>query len=217
MVMVTNAATLNEDVSLPRALEVFAIILLSLGTVGSAWSVFQASRWNNIQTDKVSESNAARIESSKQTTIATATIVYDATVLAQSVTAAANGQTDLREFFRQKLYRPEFLTIVDQAVAQAGGDPSAVPNLFSQQTYLDDLLSEPRQLEAAAQQLADEGSRAGENADDYVLVAVILAITLFFAGTASSLGWVPLRIGLLAIGTVTLAIGAAQLGSLPLA
>jgi len=215
--MATSAAALADDLTLPRALEVFAIILLSLGTVGSAWSVFQASRWNNIQTDKVNESNAARIESSKQTTVATATIVYDATVLSQSAAAVVEGQTALQQFYRQKLYRPQFLAIVDQAVAEAGGDPTAVPNLFANQSYLNDLLREPRRLEGDAQRLADESGRAGENGDNYVLVAVILAITLFFAGTASSLRWVPLRVALLAIATLTLAIGAAQLGSLPLA
>jgi hypothetical protein len=215
--MATSAATPSDDLTLPRALEVLAIILLSLGTVGSAWGVFQASRWNNVQTDSVNASNAARIESSKQTTIATATIVYDATLVAQSAAAVAAGQTDLQRLYREKLYRPEFLALIDQMVAEAGGDPAGVPNLFANQTYLNGLLSKPRQLEESAQQLADKGSRAGENADDYVLVAVILAITLFFAGTASSLGWVPLRVGLLAISTITLAIGAARLGSLPLA
>jgi len=50
-----------------------------------------------------------------------------------------------------------------------------------------------------------------------VLVTVILAITLFFSGTATSLGWIPLRVMLLGIATVTLAFGAARLASLPLA
>jgi hypothetical protein len=207
----------SGDPPFGRALEVFAIIVLSLGTVGSAWSFLQATRWNDEQSDKTNASNAARIESSKETTIATATIVYDATLLSQSVAALAEGQTNLRDFYREKLYRPDFLAVVDQAVAEAGGDPNAVPNLFANEAYLNGLLELPQRLEESARQLADESARAGQTADDYVLVTVILAITLFFAGTATSLEWAPLRVGLLAIATLSLALGAARLASLPLA
>jgi hypothetical protein len=205
------------DATFLHAVEVFAIILLSLGTVGSAWSFFQATRWNNVQSDSMNASNIARIESSKETTIATATIVYDVTVLSQSAAALAEGHPDLRTFYREKLYRPDFLATVDQAVAEAGGDPSADPNLFANEAYLNGLLEKPRQLDETARQLTEESERAGQTADDYVLVTVILAITLFFSGTATSLGWIPLRVMLLGIATVTLAFGAARLASLPLA
>src|SRR5262249_36506823 len=137
----------GDDGTLVRALEVFAIIVLSLGTVGSAWSFFQATRWNNIQSDSVNASNTARLESSKETTAAPATIVYDATLLSQSAAAVAEGRTDLQKFYREKLYRPAFLTVVDQAIAAAGGDPAAVPNLFANEAYLNGLLDKPRQLD----------------------------------------------------------------------
>jgi hypothetical protein len=213
----TNDGVGAGDPTFGRALEVFAIIVLSLGTVGSAWSFLQATRWNDIQTDTINASNTARIESSKETTIATATIVYDATLLSQSAAALAEGRTDLQKFYREKLYRPPFIATVDQAVAEAGGDPAAVPNLFVNEAYLTGLLERPRQLEESARQLAEASARAGGTADDYVLVTVILAVTLFFAGTATSLGWVPLRVALLAIATLSLALGAARLASLPLA
>jgi hypothetical protein len=202
---------------LGRAIELFAIIVLSLGTVGSAWSFLQATRWNDSQTNRTNASNAARIQSSKETTIATATIVYDATLLSQSAAALFDGRDELRNFYREKLYRPEFLARVDQAVAEAGGDVSAVPHLFEDDTYLNGLLESSRQLEESAQQLADESARAGQSADNYIVVTVILAITLFFAGTATSLDWFPLRVALLAIATLSLAVGAARLASLPLA
>src|SRR5687767_313703 len=95
-------------------LEVFAVILLSLGTLGSAWSVFQAARWNNVQTDKLNESTVARIESSKETTLATARIVYDATMISQYAFAVSEGRVELQRFYREKLFRPAFVTMLDQ-------------------------------------------------------------------------------------------------------
>lgn len=200
-----------------HALEVFAIIVLSLGTIGSAWGVYQSASWNNIQSDNVNDANVARIESSKETTLATATLVYDVTLVAQSAAAVASGQTNLQQFYREKLYRPGFLPVVDKWIEEAGGDPTAVSNLFSDSDYINGLLAKPRQLEDEAQRLSAAGDRAGRIADDYILITVILATTLFFAGTASNLNSVPLRIALLSIATVTLALGAARLASLPLA
>jgi hypothetical protein len=214
--MARNGVATGDPI-LGHALEVFAIIVLSLGTAGSAWSFLQATRWNDRQTDLINASNTAQIESSKETTIATATIVYDATLLSQSAAAVVAGQEELRMFYRDKLYRPAFRAMVDRAIADAGGDPSAVPNLLGEASYLDGLLDKSRQLEESARQLAAESERAGQTADDYVLVTVILAIALFFAGTASGLDWVPLRVALLAIATLALALGAARLVSLPLA
>jgi hypothetical protein len=217
MDMATEAARLSDDVSLGRVLEVFASIVLALATVGSAWAVYQANQWNNKESDEMNASNTARIESSKQTTIATASVVYDATVLSQSAAAVADGNTQLQQFYRDKLYRPEFRAFVDQAIAAAGGDPTAIPNLFANQTYLNSLFDKPRQLEDQAEKSAVASNAAGTNANSYVLIAVILAITLFFAGTATSISWVPLRAVLLAVATVALAVGAARLASLPLA
>jgi hypothetical protein len=200
-----------------HALELFAIIVLSLGTIGSAWGVYQSASWNNVQSDNVNDANVARIESSKETTLATATIVYDVTLIAQSAAAVASGQTDLQRFYREKLYRPEFLPVVDKWIQEAGGDPAAVSNLFEDNEYVNGLLAKPQQLESEAQRLSAAGERAGRIADDYILVTVILATTLFFAGTASNLNSVPLRIALLSIASVSLALGAARLASLPLA
>ncbi|MGE3600830.1 MAG: hypothetical protein AB7N70_35370, partial [Dehalococcoidia bacterium] len=199
-----------------RALEVFAIIVLSLGTIGSAWGVYQSSSWNSKQSDLFNAANVARIESSKETTMATATIVYDVTLVAQSAAAVATGQTDLQQFYREKLFRPEFLPVVDRWLAEAGGDPTAVRNLVENEEYINDLLSKPRELEDEAQRLSVEAERASRIGDDYILVTVILATALFFAGTASSLSSIPLRIALLSIATLSLAVGAARLASLPL-
>ena len=212
-----NDAPYSEAVSLPRALEVLALILLSLGTVGSAWSVYQAVRWNHIEASQTAAATAARIASGNATTIATATVVYDASLLAQTAAAIAEGQTDLQRFYRTTLARPAFLTLLDEAMAQAGGDPTALPNLSASPRYLADLLDEPQQLDAAAAQYTDASTRAGGHADAYTLVAVLLAIALFFGGAASNFRWLPLRGGLLAIALLVLGVGAARLAALPLA
>jgi hypothetical protein len=215
--MVMTGAPSTEAVSLPRALEVLAILLLASGTLCSAWSIYQAYRWNKIQADQTAAATAARIASGKEATIATATIVYDASLLAQTAAAIAEGQTDLQRFYRTTLARPAFLALVDEAVAQAGGDPTALPNLFASPRYLAELQDAPQRLDAAAAEFTAASTRAGGHADAYTLVTVLLAIALFFGGAASNFRWLPLRGVMLAIALVMLLVGAARLAALPFA
>ena len=35
-----------------RIIEIITVVLLALATVGSAWSAFQVSRWNGVETDE---------------------------------------------------------------------------------------------------------------------------------------------------------------------
>ena len=51
--------------SVDARLEVIATVLLALATVGTAWSGYQASRWNGEQAKAAARGTALRIESAK--------------------------------------------------------------------------------------------------------------------------------------------------------
>jgi hypothetical protein len=215
--MATDTATFSTGELISRVLSGAAVLAIALATIGSSWSVYQAARWNNISTDDQNASNAARIDAAKATTIATSTLVYDATLLSRAAAAAANGQPEVQQLIRDKLYRPAFLTLVDQAIAAAGGDPTAVPNLFANQAYINGLLAQPQQLQATAQTFADTASTAGNSSNAYTVIAVTFAAASFFAGTVPNLTVTLVRMGLLALTALLLVAGAARLGALPIA
>jgi len=50
--------------------EIVAAVLLALATVATAWSGYQASRWNGEQTKAFSRANAARVNSTKSAGLA---------------------------------------------------------------------------------------------------------------------------------------------------
>jgi hypothetical protein len=125
-------------------------------------------------------------------------------------------QAGLQQFYRDKLFRPGFLPVIDQWLAEAGGYPTALQSLVENEAYINGLLSKLQEFENEAQRLSVEAERASRIGDDSILVTVILATALFFAGTASSLSSIPLHVVLLLIATRSLAVGAARLTSLPL-
>ena len=53
-----------------RTIELLVTVLLAIATVATAWSSYQSARWSGVQTINFSRANAARVESTAQSTLA---------------------------------------------------------------------------------------------------------------------------------------------------
>ena len=88
-------------------IEVLATVLLALATVGTAWSGYQASRWNGEQAKAFARASALRIDSTKADSLANAQTQVDVATFTQWVDAYAQRQTRLADFYFRR-FRPEF-------------------------------------------------------------------------------------------------------------
>ena len=79
--------------------EVVATVLLSLAAVATAWSGYQATRWNGEQTKASSRTNAIRIDAARAQGLAEAQKEVDVATFIQWIDAYAQDQTELREFY----------------------------------------------------------------------------------------------------------------------
>jgi hypothetical protein len=197
-----------------RALELLAVLLLGLATVGSAWCGYQASRWNAEETREARAAGLARIESGRLFTLAAQKITYDAMIAAQLAEATAAGDERLSTFYRQNLVRPEFQPVIDawQRDVAAGVAP---PPLVENQAYVDEQLDPSRALDATAAAATARSEEAASNADDYVLTTLIMASALFFAGVTGTFRAPVVRLGLLTCAGIVLAVGAGRIADLP--
>jgi hypothetical protein len=203
-----------RQVSRDRALEMLAVVLLGIATVGSAWCGYQASRWNGEESRRAREAGLARIESSRLFTLAAQKVSYDAMVTAQLAQAVAQGDAPLADFYRNNLVRPEFVPYIEawrDAVA-AGETP---PPLVENRTYLDEQLGPSREADAEAQAEAARADDAADNSDDYVLTTLIMASALFFAGVTGSFRAPTVRLALLGAAGIVIAIAASRIVDLP--
>jgi hypothetical protein len=199
-----------------RLLEVIAVVLLGVATVGSAWCGYQATRWNKEETDLSRESAAASVESARLFGRATQVVSYDSNMIALYAQAQRDGDDELAEFYRNTLIRPEFRSVLDRWQAQiaAGESPT---NLLEDQDYLDDQLRTSEDARAAAASARLEADDASEHADGYVLTTLILATALFFAGVTGSFRMRWIRFGLLVASSIAIAVAAARVVDLPTA
>ena len=83
--------------------EIVATVLLSLAAVATAWSGYQATRWNGEQTKASSRTNAIRIDAARAQGLAEAQKEVDVATFIQWIDAYAQDQTELKDVLRDAL------------------------------------------------------------------------------------------------------------------
>ena len=168
-------------------LEVLSTLLLALAAVATAWSSYQASRWQGQQALASNRANAARIEANRAAGVANRQIQTDIATFIQWVNAYAGGDAELRDFYYRR-FRPEFKVAVDAWIAtkplknpKAPLTPFVMPQYHSATQAQADALAAKGDVEAAV------SKRNVERAGKYVLCVVLFAMALFFAGISTRL------------------------------
>jgi hypothetical protein len=207
----------NQDKSFfDRLLEIIAVLLLAVTTLGTAWCGYQASQWSGVQTDDNRIEAEHRLDGNREFGRAIQTISYDTNMVALYAQAVQAGNTGLVQFYRQSLFRPEFLPTLDKWEAQVAAGQAPTP-LVQDPEYLDSLRSTYLQAQEQADQAAKDAQQAGDYSQQYVLNTIVLAVALFFAGVTSSFRYQPARALLIVLALATLAFAASRVADLPIA
>ena len=188
--------------SVDARLEVIAAVLLALATVGTAWSGYQASRWNGEQAKAAARGTALRIESAKAAGLADTQTQVDVGTFTAWVDAFAQNQTELADFYFKR-FRAEFKPAVVAWVAtRPRRNPNAPLTPFAMPQYRLEARATADRLEAEAESWAARARTNIERSTNYVLGVVLFATALFFAGMSTKLGSPVLRRSLLGFGVV---------------
>ncbi len=186
-------------------MDVVATVLLALATVATAWSGYQASRWNGEQAAAAGRANAARIESTGAAGRADAQTQIDVASFTAWVDAYARGEDRLAVFYRRR-FRPEFAPAVDAWIATRPlrrADAPLTP--FAMPQYTLAAREEAARLAARADDQSAQVRLFIQRSTNYVLAVVLFAATLFFAGMSAKLPSPRLRLALLVMGLVVFA------------
>ena len=199
--MSTQAAP-NSDSKRRGVVEVIATLLLALAAVATAWSSYQATRWNGEQAKAGGRTNAFRIAAARAGGLADDEKQADLATFVQWVDAQASGDAYLADFYRHR-FRPEFAPAFDAWLAtDPFGNPSSPPSPFGMPEYKLAAEEESLHFDQLASGSALTVERYIQRASNYILGVVLFAVALFFAGMSPRLESPALRVFLLAIGAV---------------
>jgi hypothetical protein len=163
-------------------LELASAVVLALATVLAAWSAYQATRWGGEQSKASGQAAAKRVEAAQDTSLFAAEAIVDTQLFIAwlEVQRTPDGQ-EMAAFFEER-FREEFKPAFEAWLAQvpAGGIPPGTP--FEMDAYESATADVVMGLISDAEALTEEARRSNQLADNFVLITVIMATVLFFAG-----------------------------------
>ena len=167
--------------------ELAATILLAFAAVATAWSSYQATRWNGEQAKASARTNAIRIEAARAQGLAQAQTQVDVATFTSWVDAFARDETELADFYFER-FRAEFKPAVDAWLAtKPRQNPDAPLTPFAMPQYELAAAADAERLDAEAEASSATVRRNIQNASNYVLGVVLFAVSLFFAGMSTKL------------------------------
>ena len=196
--------------------EIVATVLLAFAAVATAWSSYQATRWNGEQAKATGRVNALRIDAARSQGLAQAQMQVDIAMFFQWANATAADDQELADFYTER-FRAEFRPAFDAWLATDPlTNPSAPPTPFATDQYQLAARTEAERLDAEAAAGAAVVLRDIQRAANYVLGVVLFAVALFFAGMSAKLRGTGTRTALLVVGCVVFVGAAAWLATFPI-
>ena len=218
--------------NLDRRFELIEAIILAIATVFTAWSAFQATKWSGVQANSYSVAAAERATGTRAANVATAQITIDVSSFQAWLGAISDenerGQTsfdadgnytpdpDLLSGFLHDRFSDEMQPAFDEWIASdpfSGGD--AAPTPFDLPSYQLTSIAAMQEVDASAEASAAKARQANQRGDNYVLVTVLLASVLFFAGISSKMDTLRARMLLTSLAIIVLLVGVVLVVAMP--
>ncbi|MDZ7733282.1 MAG: hypothetical protein U5R31_09335 [Acidimicrobiia bacterium] len=198
-----------------RRVELIAAILLSIATVATAWSAFQATKWGGVMAIEFSNANAARTEATAASDAAGQFVGIDVQLFTQWLNAYEDGNQELAQVYERR-FREDFKPAFEAWWAMDPFEnPESTQVPFQMEEY--HLPEEQQAIELTAE--ADEASEAArvanQRGDNYVLTTVLFASVLFFAGVSGKFNARRAKIITLVMASGILVIGIGLIATFP--
>ena len=187
-----------------EVLEIVEAIGLALIAVATAWSGYQAARWDGRQALLYGQASTMRIEADQQLTEGGQQRLLDVSTFNTWIQARATGDERVAALYVDR-FSPEYRVAFDAWLkthpftnADAPAGPIFMPEYHNAQ------LEEGASLNDHASAVFDEGTHARETAEQYARMAVLLATVLFIFALSQRFKIRNVRIGLLVVGAAVL-------------
>ena len=168
-------------------IDLTAAVLLALCTVATAWSSYQATRWNGEASKATGRTSALRIQAARAQGLSQSQTQVDVATFTQWVDAYAHREPRLTAFYFER-FRQEFKPAVKAWIATRPlKTPDAPLTPFAMPQYRLAAATAAKQLDAASEASAATVLRCIQRASNCVLAVVLFALALFFAGMGSKL------------------------------
>ena len=183
-------------------IEILATVLMALTTISTAWCAFQSHRWSSAQTFLLGETSGLGRQATELNIKGNQLRVLDVAMFMQYLAAYHNQKTELADYYRQH-FRAEMKQAFEAWMQQKQNlGKDAPPHPFVMKEYVLVHEIQAKELQQAAAGKRQQAKIANQRADGYVMLTVLFASVLFFAGMATKFESTSIRKSIVLIGAV---------------
>jgi hypothetical protein len=175
-----GASSRDRDERRRDLLERVAVVVLTVTTVLTAWSAFEASKWGGAMSIAFSQASSTRIESASLDGTANVRTSNQIGLWTQWAAATSSGDAELAEFLADRF--PEPLAAAHEDWLAAGGTRADAPaSPFDMPSYVVPERTQAAEASDRAGALFQTALRNNQRGDNYTILTVLFATVLFFA------------------------------------
>lgn len=163
-------------------IDLISTIILSLATVLSSWCAFQSSQWNGEQYFHIDDENIADNKRLQNEIAAVQRKAGESNYFLYYLNAIADGDTLKKEFLESRFPPHLKKAIIAWKATDPLNDPSAPVSPFLMEEYVAPEIIEARKFQEQAMAFKKAANQADRNADNYLLLSILIAMVLFFTG-----------------------------------
>lgn len=196
-------------------IEILEAVLLAVVAVVTAWSGYQAAKWDGESARAYAESARVRIEAERLYLRSGQVLAYDANTFNSWLEATVRGEDDVAALM-QKRFTPEYRVAFEawlELDPLRNPDAPAGPGLMPE--YHNALADESAELSTQATEAFEEAVHARETGDSYVRITVLLAAVLFLVAVGQRFEVRGVRVAVLVLAGAFLTFGIVLLATLP--
>jgi len=179
--------------------EILEAFLLAFVAIATAWSGYQAARWDGHEAELFAQASTLRVNADQVLTLGGQQRLLDVTTFNTWIEARFEGRKELTELYERR-FSPEYKVAFDAWLAtDPFSNPDAPPGPGFMPEYVNPQLVRGAELNELSTRRFEEGTLARSRADDYIRTTVMFATVLFLIALSQRFRVRRVRYGVLGV------------------
>jgi hypothetical protein len=213
-----KAEKVGEEEHRPSGMpEIIEALLLALVAILTAWSGYQAARWDGRSALYNGEADADRVLATQYSSMGSQYATFDATTFNAWLAATAQGKGSLAAFYVRRFTPPYRIAFDAWLKTDPLHNPKAPPGPGYMPQYHNPQMGQASRLNNEVSAMDAKGSSASDMSDKYTRVAIVLATVLFLITLSQRFTHGHVNSALRILGVVVVAFALAELVTYPVA
>jgi hypothetical protein len=194
-----------------RLVEILEACVLAAVAVATAWSGYQAARWDGRQAELYATASTQRVEADQALTLGGQQRLLDVTTFNTWIQLQKEGRHGLAALYVRR-FSPEYKVAFDAWIAiHPFSNPNAPPGPGFMPEYVNPQIEHGTALNEQANASFEAGTAARSTSDQYIRTTVLLASVLFLLALSQRFRIRQVRIGVLVVAGALMLYGIAAI------